>query len=88
MMAIEGTIRTRHRMPVCIAASLAPDNLDSMETRAANGCVETRITGTSVRSILASVDDYLMNLTIAEETSSATDTEPSANGNNQETIVR
>ncbi|MEN6609953.1 MAG: KEOPS complex subunit Pcc1 [Methanoregulaceae archaeon] len=86
MMAIEGTIRTRHRMPACIAASLAPDNLSSMETRAADGCVETRITGTSVRSVIASVDDYLMNLTLAEETCSTIDTEPFANGSNQEKL--
>jgi len=71
MMAVEGTIRTRHRMPACIAASLSPDNLQSMETRADGGYVVTRITGTSVRSVIASVDDYLMNLTIAEETCSS-----------------
>jgi hypothetical protein len=69
-MMIHGVIRTGHRRPECVAGAIAPDNLASMETRAAEGCVETRITGTALRSVIASVDDYLMNLAIAEETCS------------------
>lgn len=67
MMQIEGTITTRHERAGCIAASLKPDNLRSMTTFAEGGCVITKITGTQLRSVIASVDDYLMNLAIAED---------------------
>ena len=67
MMHIEGTITTRHERAGCIAASLAPDNLRSMMTAAEGDRVVTKITGTQLRSIIASVDDYLMNLATAED---------------------
>jgi hypothetical protein len=68
MIQIEGTITTRHNRAGCIAASLRPDNLMSMKTIAEGDRVITMITGTQVRSVIASVDDYLMNLAIAEDT--------------------
>ena len=67
MMQIEGSIITRHEGAGCIAASLKPDNLRSMTTRAEGDRVITTITGTQLRSVIASVDDYLMNLAIAED---------------------
>ncbi|MDD1672854.1 MAG: hypothetical protein LUP99_00395 [Methanomicrobiales archaeon] len=67
MIRIRGTLRTEHRNPACIAGSLQPDNLQSMETRAEYGQVIMELQGDSLRSIIASVDDYLMNLGIAEE---------------------
>ncbi|HII99777.1 MAG TPA: hypothetical protein HA272_11125 [Methanoregula sp.] len=67
MMQIEGTITTRHECAGCIAASLKPDNLRSMTTTAEGDRVITKITGTQARSVIASVDDYLMNLAIAED---------------------
>ncbi len=67
MMQIEGTITTQHQNAACIAQALSPDNLRSMETRADGGRVVTTITGTSLRSVIASVDDYLMNLAVAED---------------------
>ena len=67
MMQIEGTITTRHERAGCIALSLKPDNLRSMTTIAKNDMVVTTITGTQARSVIASVDDYLMNLAIAED---------------------
>jgi hypothetical protein len=66
MMQIEGTITTMHGNAGCVAAALAPDNLRSMETKAEDGRVITTITGTQLRSVIASVDDYLMNLAVAE----------------------
>ena len=65
MMQINGSIRTRHRNAACVAAALRPDNLNSMITTAKNDQVITTITGTQIRTVIASVDDYLMNLTIA-----------------------
>jgi hypothetical protein len=67
MMQIEGTITTVHDNARCVAAALAPDNLRSMGTKAEEGRVITTITGTQLRSIIASTDDYLMNLAIAED---------------------
>jgi hypothetical protein len=67
MMQIEGTIITVHPRACCIAAALRPDNLLSMETRAEGNRVITTITGTKIGSVIASVDDYLMNLAIAED---------------------
>jgi hypothetical protein len=70
MMEIEGTITTRHGNARCVAAALTPDNLRSMTTTAQDDRVVTRVTGTQLRSVIASVDDYLMNLAIAEDTCS------------------
>ncbi len=67
MMQIEGTITSQNERAGCIAASLKPDNLRSMQTVAEGDRVITTITGTSLRSVIASVDDYLMNLAIAED---------------------
>ena len=67
MMQIEGTITTVHTHARCVAGALAPDNLRSMETRADGDRIITTITGTQLRSVIASVDDYLMNLAIAED---------------------
>ncbi|MDD1688776.1 MAG: hypothetical protein LUO90_04335 [Methanoregula sp.] len=71
MMQIKGEITTVHRNARCVASSLAPDNLTSMTTTAEGDKVMTVITGTQLRSVIASVDDYLMNLAIAEETCSS-----------------
>jgi hypothetical protein len=67
MMEIEGTITTRTTRAGCVAASLKPDNMSSMTTLAEGDLVITKITGTRIRSVIASVDDYLMNLSIAED---------------------
>ncbi len=70
MMQVHGVIMTTHRLPACVAKAIRPDNLRSMKTVATKNEVKTRITGTQLRSVIASVDDYLMNLAIAEETCS------------------
>lgn len=67
MMQIEGTITTVHTRARCVSGALAPDNLRSMETRADGDRIITTIAGTQLRSVIASVDDYLMNLAIAED---------------------
>jgi hypothetical protein len=67
MMQINGTITTVHKNAKCVAAALAPDNLRSMDTKAEGDRVITTITGTQLRSVIASVDDYLMNLAVAED---------------------
>ena len=67
MMQINGRITTVHRNAACVAAALKPDNLNSLTTTAAGDRVTTTITGSRIRTIIASVDDYLMNLAIAED---------------------
>ncbi|MFA5269733.1 MAG: KEOPS complex subunit Pcc1 [Methanoregula sp.] len=70
MMQITGEIITEHHAARCVAEALAPDNLKSMVTQAHGDQVITTIAGTQVRSVIASVDDYLMMLAIAEDTCS------------------
>lgn len=67
MMVVDGSITTKHRHPACVAQALRPDNLSSMTTAAIEGGVKTTITSTQIRSVIASADDYLMNLAIAED---------------------
>jgi hypothetical protein len=67
MMEINGRIITVHRNAACVAAALKPDNLSSLTTTAEDDRVTTTITGTQIRSVIASMDDYLMNLAIAED---------------------
>jgi hypothetical protein len=70
-MKITGVIRTVHQAPACVAEAVAADNLREMETRAEDGTPEgvviTTITSTKIRSVIASMDDYLANITVAEE---------------------
>jgi len=71
MMQIKGRMITRHGNADCVASALAPDNLRSMTTTADGDQVITAIEGTQLRSVIASVDDYLMNLAIAEDACSS-----------------
>lgn len=66
MMIDTGRIRSYHASPECVAGSLSPDNLQDMEMFVASGYVEMVIHGKPVGSALATVDDYLMNLSIAD----------------------
>ncbi|MGA2699414.1 MAG: KEOPS complex subunit Pcc1 [Methanoregula sp.] len=68
MMHVSGLITTVHADAESVASSLAPDNLKGITTTADGGRVTTVIHGTQIRSVIASVDDYLMNLAIADET--------------------
>jgi len=67
-MKICGRIASKHNSSGCIAESLSADNLLSMETTADEDTVICEIHGDKLRSVIASVDDYLMNLSVAEET--------------------
>lgn len=67
MREIEGVIVTRHRHAGCVARALSPDNLRGMQTAASGDEVRTTVSGRKLRSIIASVDDYLTNCAIAED---------------------
>lgn len=71
MMQINGRITTVHGNADCVARALSPDNLAGMTSTADNDLVTTTIVGTQIRSVIASMDDYLMNLAIADEACSS-----------------
>ena len=66
-MQIVGRITTLHRNAGAVASALSPDNMQSMSTTAEGDRVTTVMTGTQIRSVIASMDDYLMNLAIADD---------------------
>jgi hypothetical protein len=90
MMHIKGRITTGHGNAACVASALAPDNLRSMTTTADRDRVNTAIEGTRLRSVIASVDDYLMNLAIAEDACSSFSQESAdqCKGNDQNNPVQ
>ncbi|KUK69273.1 MAG: hypothetical protein XD88_1405 [Methanocalculus sp. 52_23] len=66
-MKIEsGRIRSYHASPDCVAGSLSPDNTDTMEMHISQDYVEMVIRDMPLRSAIATIDDYLMNLSIAD----------------------
>lgn len=65
-MRITAEIRSRYPDAEHIAASLSPDNGGFMTVCGSDGCVVANIEGESLRSIIATVDDYLMNLSVSE----------------------
>jgi hypothetical protein len=71
MMQIHGRITTVHRNAPCVAAALTPDNLTGMSTTAEGERVTMILTGSQIRSVIASMDDYLLNLAIAEDACSS-----------------
>jgi hypothetical protein len=71
MMQIHGRITTIHGNADCVARALMPDNLTSMTTTPNGDHVTTVFTGTQLRSVIASMDDYLMNLVIADDACSS-----------------
>lgn len=50
-----------------IAKSLAPDNLNSMRTEVSDSSAKIYIETEKITSLIATVDDLLMNAKIAEE---------------------
>jgi len=66
-LLISGEMRTLHKSPECVADALSADNLLSMKTVSDGVYVRTTIKGNKLRSVVASVDDYLMNLSVAED---------------------
>jgi len=71
------TIRTGHAdrtldgervAPATVAAALAPDNTGEMTTTVVDGTVETTVRRDDAAGLRSTVDDYLVNLTVAVET--------------------
>jgi hypothetical protein len=70
-MKIEGMISTQHENITCVAAAVSTDNMSDIKTVTQDGRVITTIVGTSFSRVIATVDDYLMNLTVADEVSTS-----------------
>ncbi|MFC7136792.1 KEOPS complex subunit Pcc1 [Halobaculum litoreum] len=54
-----------------VAAALAPDNTDDIATTSEGATVRTRVTRGTTGGLLASVDDYLVNLGVADDVAAA-----------------
>ncbi|MFC6988264.1 KEOPS complex subunit Pcc1 [Haloplanus sp. GCM10025708] len=59
-------VRTEHEAAALVAASLRPDNTDSMTTTVDGDYVATEIERETTGGLHATVDDYVVNLTVAE----------------------
>ncbi|MCK9313038.1 MAG: hypothetical protein M0P20_03145 [Methanocorpusculum sp.] len=66
-MKISGEIRSKNLSADEIEKSLSPDNCGFIETSFEDGCIVAKVSGESLRSVIATVDDYLMNLSVAEK---------------------
>jgi hypothetical protein len=67
-------VRTAHADPeaaAVVAAALAPDNTASMTTRADGGRVVTTMARDTTGGLHATVDDYVVNLTVADRLAGA-----------------
>ncbi|WP_435096837.1 KEOPS complex subunit Pcc1 [Halarchaeum sp. P4] len=61
------TVRTEHADADVIAASVRPDNTESMRTRVDGDAVVTTIERDDTGGLRATTDDYVVNVTVAEE---------------------
>jgi hypothetical protein len=70
-MNITGTIEfsdaESRKSAARILQALSPDNLRSMESEISDGRVAVRFSSEKIGSLLATVDDFLMNVKIGEE---------------------
>ena len=62
-----GTMASANGHPVQGGAALSggSDGVRAVEVR--DGCMVARVEGESLRSVIATVDDYLMNLSVSEQ---------------------
>ncbi len=66
-MEIKAKIKLSGANAVLVAISLMYDNMNNMETVVAEKNVETRFEASKIGSLIASVDDYLMNANVARD---------------------
>lgn len=66
-MQIKAKIKLSGANAVLVAISLMHDNMNNMETFIAKKSVETRFEASKIGSLIASVDDYLMNANVARD---------------------
>ena len=60
------TIRTEHADAAAVAVAVAPDNTPEMETCIEDGAVRTTIERETTSGLQSTVDDYVVNVDVAE----------------------
>jgi hypothetical protein len=60
------TVRTEHADPQLIAGALRPDNTDEMQTVVEGATVVTHIERETTGGLQSTVDDYVVNVDVAE----------------------
>lgn len=70
-MKIFGTIISKLESADIIEGALSPDNCGYMECVSDGNTLTASVSGESVKTVLATVDDYLMNLSVACKTHDA-----------------
>lgn len=60
------TLRTSHDHPCLVAAALRPDNTAEMTTEVVEGRVVTTIEREDAAGLRSTVDDYVVNLSVAD----------------------
>jgi tRNA threonylcarbamoyladenosine modification (KEOPS) complex Pcc1 subunit len=76
-MRARATIRTTHARPDVVAGALAPDNTAEMRTSVEGERVVTTIEREHASGLRATVDDYVVNLTVASRLTDDTQTHES-----------
>lgn len=66
-MEIKAKIKLSGANAVLVAISLMYDNMNNMETVIMGTSVETHFEASKIGSLIASVDDYLMNANVARD---------------------
>lgn len=66
-MKIKAKIKMSGANAVLVAMPLIPDNTNNMETDIEETCVETHLEASKIGSLIASLDDYLMNANVARD---------------------
>ena len=61
-------LRTESGDPETVAAALVPDNTEEMETQIDGDTIETVVTRETTGGLRTTVDDYVVNLSVAERT--------------------
>jgi hypothetical protein len=72
-MTRRARLRTTHDRPALVAAALAPDNTASMTTRVEDDRVVTTVERETTGGLQSSVDDYLVNLAVADSVAQTAD---------------
>ncbi|MFD1645107.1 KEOPS complex subunit Pcc1 [Haloarchaeobius litoreus] len=60
------TVRTEHERPQLIAAALRPDNTDEMQSEVEGDTVVTHIERETTGGLQSTVDDYVVNVDVAD----------------------
>jgi tRNA threonylcarbamoyladenosine modification (KEOPS) complex Pcc1 subunit len=67
------TVRTDVADPELVAACVRPDNTAEMTTSVEDDCVVTRVERDDTAGLQSTVDDYVVNLTVAAEVAQTAD---------------